>query len=93
MKKMIPIKFIGLILFPLYSISAAGLRNRDTFPHSSSAGSILAVDSNNDTTVICIDDNKTMLQAFEWYSLGGGTFWNDFKSKSVNLAEIGITGK
>ncbi|SGY14170.1 BQ5605_C010g06087 [Microbotryum silenes-dioicae] len=35
--------------------------------------------------------NYTMMQGFEWYSKGGGKFWNDFKQKSKSLADMGIT--
>lgn len=35
--------------------------------------------------------NATMLQAFEWYSSGGGSHWSTLSSKVASLSEMGIT--
>jgi alpha-amylase len=38
-----------------------------------------------------VEHNYTMMQAFEWYIPGGGTFWKELESKVPHLSDIGIT--
>lgn len=35
--------------------------------------------------------NRTLLQAFHWYSPAGGTHWNDLRDKAKALADMGVT--
>lgn len=37
--------------------------------------------------------NYTMLQAFEWYTPGGGKHWKTLQNEIPKLADIGITGE
>ena len=38
-----------------------------------------------------IQDNKTMMQYFEWYYPSDGSLWNKLKHESKNLKKLGIT--
>lgn len=40
---------------------------------------------------IKIEDNKTMMQYFEWYYSNDGSLWNKLNNEAKNISELGIT--
>ena len=50
-----------------------------------------AVQEETTVTQEATKDNETMMQGFEWFTVGDGTYWNTLGNQAKELSKIGIT--
>lgn len=92
-KKILCTKKICAVLIGSLLCSVTGGMVTPSVKEAGSIDKVYAATSTTEKAADSVDeeDNKTMMQGFEWYTKNDGTYWKSLSAKANHLAYMGIT--